>query len=91
MMELILICMGICNVQRLMNDQYLDVQGVRVEEGVVAWSLRGRLWIAVDCSCTLFTGPAAAWCALILMQATKIGQQLTASLEFKSTAWWLPW
>ena len=44
MIELILICTGMCNVHRLMTDQdsiYLDVPGVRVEEGVVAVPAQG--------------------------------------------------
>ena len=48
--------MGMCNVQRLMNDQYLDVPGVKVEEGVVAVPVRGPAhpvsW-GVTCSLSL--------------------------------------
>ena len=121
MIQLILICMGMCNVHRLMNDQYLDVPGVRVEEGVVDVPTQGpahpvpqawRLWVnppsslgnwshpwplvsvwsAVDCShraaasLSSLDQLSAAWCALFLMQPTKIWQQLTVSLDFKSTA-----
>ena len=142
MIQLILICMGMCNVHRLMDDQYLDVPGVRVEEGVVAvptqgpahpvpwgvtcsfsigvlewtapqawrlsvnptsslgnWSQPWPLvsaWSAVDCSDTAAAALSsldqlsAEWCALILMQPIKIGQQLTVSLDFKSTAGCIP-
>ena len=56
MIQLILICMGMCNVHRLMNDQYLHVPGVRVEEGVVADPTQGPAqpvpW-GVSCSLSL--------------------------------------
>ena len=49
-------------------------------------------WSAVDCShraaaaLSSLDQLSAAWCALILIQPTKIGQQLTVSFDFKSTA-----
>ena len=60
MIELILICMGMCNVHRPMNDQYLDVPGVRVVERVVAVPAQGPAhpvpW-GVTCSLSLCVRP----------------------------------
>jgi hypothetical protein len=146
MIELILICMGMCNVHRLMNDQdstwIFQVSGLRKEllpslpkaqptqsRGespapclLVSWGWTGppqagRLWVNPPRSLGNWSHPlplvsawsardysqraaatlssldqlSAAWwsatgCALLLIQPTKIGQKLTVSLDFRSTA-----
>ena len=144
MIELILICMGKCNVHTLMNDQdstwMSQVSGLRKEllqslptqslgESpapclLMSWSelaalrpedfelillgpwginfipclfsLRGRLWITpreLQLHSLHWNQLSPVWwsatgCALLSIQPNKIGQKLTVSLDFKSTAGW---